>query len=204
MYNAWLFSALSRHQFDSLKYSWSFACIINYEFMPSLPSRIVCSSILHFLQMCTWVHAILDNVHSLQECYIARSLDVQLNHFFSIFNPLHSGLSILKTFSIIFTKMEAGYFLSKTVLIYMISTRWETLKYMIFSIKMVSKALKLVLCYCSPHSAPNFKMASILMIGMHVSRQLCPTAQIDLNSQHIRTGSPKSEPNSINIVFFAI
>ena len=35
---------------------YSLTSIIVYEFMPSLPSKIACSSILHFLHSCTWVH----------------------------------------------------------------------------------------------------------------------------------------------------
>ena len=131
--------------------------------MPSLLSRIVCSSILHFLQPCSYLGplAILDNVHLFTE-FLASSFRCVINPFFWIFNPLHSGLSILKAVSIIFTKMEAWYFLSKTGLLCMIFTRWEAmafklilcsakqvLKYMMFYIKMANKTLKLVLCYSS-------------------------------------------------------
>ena len=39
-----------------------------YEFMPSLPSRIVCSSILLSAAMYLGPLAMLDNMHSLLEC----------------------------------------------------------------------------------------------------------------------------------------
>ena len=68
---------------------------------------------------------------------------------------------------------------------------------------MVSKALKLVLCYSS--------LCTKLQNGINTDdRYACVQAivshrtniyQTDLNSQHIGTSSPKSEPNSYKYFF---
>ena len=72
---------------------------------------------------CTFCNCVPESISHTWQCtlftgMLARSFRCAIKPFLSIFNPLHSGLSILKTFSIIFTKMEAGYFFSKTVLVY--------------------------------------------------------------------------------------
>ena len=96
--------SLSRPQLDSLAH-WPASLFMNlyhlYHQGLSVPAFCtLCNCILGLISH-TWQCALFTGM------LVSSFIDVQSNCFFSIFNPLHSGLCILKAVSIIFTKMEA-------------------------------------------------------------------------------------------------
>jgi len=163
-------------------HSYSLACIIVCK---SLPSRIVCSSILYLLLPCTWAHT--------WQCALFTGMLARSFWCADIFNPLHSGL----TNSTIFTNLiflcikDCADFLQG-------DRQWLSNWSSAAQNKMASKTLKFVLCYSS--------LCIKLQNGFHAEDWCaCIQAivshraniyQTDLNSQHTGTGIPNSEPNS--------
>ena len=152
---------------------YSLTCIIVYEFMPSLPSKIACSSILHFLHSCTWAHQPYLTVCTLYRI-LATSFRCAIKHFRaqyteSCFNSLHQNGSLIFFIEDCADRYTCDLYKVGHPLQHKTNIKVNDVQY--------KDGIETCSMLYTPHSAPNSKMVSVLKIAF---KQLCPTKQIIL------------------------